>query len=337
MLCHSGGFLERRKQTFLTKSKAKHNNKYNYDLVDYKGAFVHVQIECPIHGVFEQKPRDHVNGNGCQRCGGKLRLTTSVFIERAKEKHGDTYDYSQVVYVRNTVNVNIICSIHGIFEQSPASHLRGCGCSKCNGGYTKDISCFLNRALDVHGDKYIYDNVVYTNSESLVDIFCPQHGLFKQTPNNHLNGGYGCPKCGHTRKDGRYNARYFEKFPERKAWSAIFYIIKFSNENEIFIKVGITIQDTINHRFRMSIYDGYKLDVLVEWNSTLYECWTLENLILNQFKTRKHYFDVDRKWYGKYELLDIRVTSDVINLVQNHVAEDAILGDNAYTLMDRRF
>lgn len=60
------------------------------------------------------------------------RLTTSEFIEKARHAHGDTYDYSKVEYVNNSVKVCIICPIHGEFWQAPRDHLSKHGCPRCN-------------------------------------------------------------------------------------------------------------------------------------------------------------------------------------------------------------
>jgi len=61
---------------------------------------------------------------------GKL-LTTEEFIEKARNIHGNKYDYSLTNYIFNTQEINIICPKHGIFKQIPNSHLQGAGCPKC--------------------------------------------------------------------------------------------------------------------------------------------------------------------------------------------------------------
>ena len=58
-------------------------------------------------------------------------FTTQEFICRAKEVHGDRYDYSKVVYVNNYTKVCIICPEHGEFWQNASNHLRKAGCPKC--------------------------------------------------------------------------------------------------------------------------------------------------------------------------------------------------------------
>jgi len=59
------------------------------------------------------------------------KLTTEDFIKRAREIHGDKYDYSKVEYVNNHTKVCVICPKHGEFWQVPSSHLRGHGCPIC--------------------------------------------------------------------------------------------------------------------------------------------------------------------------------------------------------------
>lgn len=59
------------------------------------------------------------------------KLTTEEFIKRAREVHGDKYDYSKVEYVTAYTKTIIVCPIHGEFLQSPSNHIRGNGCPKC--------------------------------------------------------------------------------------------------------------------------------------------------------------------------------------------------------------
>ena len=60
-----------------------------------------------------------------------IKLTTEEFIKKAREIHGDKYDYSLVDYKNAHTKIKIICPIHGEFEQAPFNHLNGKGCLKC--------------------------------------------------------------------------------------------------------------------------------------------------------------------------------------------------------------
>lgn len=50
------------------------------------------------------------------------KITNKEFVDRAKEVHGDKYDYSKVEYVNNRAKICIICPIHGEFWQRSYSH-----------------------------------------------------------------------------------------------------------------------------------------------------------------------------------------------------------------------
>lgn len=69
-------------------------------------------------------------GTGCRVCAG-LILTKSKFINKAKEKYGDKYDYSLSKIINQNTKVIIICKKHGEFEQSPRNHFRSPGCAAC--------------------------------------------------------------------------------------------------------------------------------------------------------------------------------------------------------------
>lgn len=55
------------------------------------------------------------------------RKTKEVFIEEARNIHGDRYDYSKVEYKNNSTPIIIICKEHGEYLQRPTQHLRGQG------------------------------------------------------------------------------------------------------------------------------------------------------------------------------------------------------------------
>jgi len=65
-----------------------------------------------------------------------------------------------------------------------------------NGRFTTEQ--FINRAIEVHDDKFDYSLADYQGSGSEVKIICPIHGVFEQNAAAHL-AGRGCPKC-----TGRY-------------------------------------------------------------------------------------------------------------------------------------
>jgi len=54
---------------FIIKSNVIHKNKYDYSKVNYVNSYTKVEIICPKHGSFLQKPNDHISSKaGCPVC-----------------------------------------------------------------------------------------------------------------------------------------------------------------------------------------------------------------------------------------------------------------------------
>jgi len=188
---------------FIEKAQKIHGKKYDYTKVMYVNNVSIIIIICAIHGEFSKTPKKHLAGQGCQQCSKisaskKLNMGAEKFIKKAKEIHGDKYDYSMVNYIDGLTNVILICTIHGEFNKKPRKHLAWQGCQKCS---QKKISYlhkrsqkFIKRAIKIHKGKYNYKMSNYTTAHNKISIICPKHGIFTQTPDSHLRCG-GCPKC----------------------------------------------------------------------------------------------------------------------------------------------
>lgn len=190
---------------FASKAATIHSSKYDYTHATYVNAHTPLEIVCPHHGSFMQKPLVHLQGSGCPQCGyaaiSQSKLSDKAsFILKARGVHGDCYDYSLVEYTRAIANVQIACKKHGPFWQAGHAHLAGSGCPRCaaerqDGPPKKDQAWFLSRCEEVHGTKYDYSSTKYEGSPAFVEITCAKHGGFWQTATNHLQGK-GCPRCG---------------------------------------------------------------------------------------------------------------------------------------------
>ena len=197
---------------FLKKARNVHGDKYDYSKSLYLGSREKIEIICPLHGSFFQIPTNHLSGKGCKECSKikiieNQRSNTEEFISKARNIHGDKYDYSLVDYKNNSTQVEIICMEHGKFIQPPKDHLSGRGCPTCGRERSnEDIKSrmmlskdeFIKRANEVHGDKYDYSLVDYKDTRTKVEIICPVHGSFFQSPNKHMQGN-GCKVCGRER------------------------------------------------------------------------------------------------------------------------------------------
>jgi len=198
------------KEKFIKKAKEKHNDFYNYSLVEYINSKTPVEIICPKHGIFLQRPALHVFGHGCKKCGYEknsrsFRKSKRKFILEAAKVHNGVYDYSLAEYKTTEDKIKIKCLNHGIFLQTPHMHLLGNGCPECkkdslSKNHLKTTEDFIKKATELHKSFYNYSLVDYKNNKTPVEIICPKHGRFLQRPDSHI-AGKGCSKCfsGHSK------------------------------------------------------------------------------------------------------------------------------------------
>lgn len=184
-------------EEFIKKAKRIHGDVYDYTTTVYGiNNNDDVEIKCKIHGIFTQTPKAHLRGHGCQQCG-TIKKDTERFITEAVDIHNNAYGYERVEYKHSEEEVIIICKVHGEFRQKPSIHLKGHGCKKCASNAVLTTTEFVQQAIAIHGDKYNYDNTIYSKSSDKVAIWCNTHGNFMQKANDHTQG-HGCPMCGNT-------------------------------------------------------------------------------------------------------------------------------------------
>lgn len=190
---------------FISEAKKIHGDKYDYSKTKYVNAKTKVCIIHPEYGEFWQLPHNHLSGQCCFKEKGlkiwknRKRMTTKEFIARAKEIHGNKYDYSKVEYINPQTKICVICTEHGEFWQVPYAHLNGNGCPVCGRlelrkKFQLTTNEFIEKAKAIHGDRYDYSKVRYVNYKTKVEIICPKHGSFWQTPICHFKCE-GCPSC----------------------------------------------------------------------------------------------------------------------------------------------
>ena len=152
-------------------------------------------------------------------------ITKDEIIRRAREKHGDKYDYSLVEDAPTMRHkMKIICPVHGVFEQIIRNHLRGDGCIRCRlekprkTQFTKEQ--FLEYVEKTHDDLEKYD---FSNLPEQFDLpyyakpvtfICKKHGEFTIKYNKFLNGE-DCPYCtGKKKTDEQYRELLSKLHPE---------------------------------------------------------------------------------------------------------------------------
>ena len=56
------------KEDFINESNLIHNNKYDYTISKYINHATKLKIICPQHGIFVQRPNQHLRGEACPKC-----------------------------------------------------------------------------------------------------------------------------------------------------------------------------------------------------------------------------------------------------------------------------
>jgi hypothetical protein len=238
---------------FVLKAGVIHGDIYDYSKVDYISATRKIILICKQHGEFTISPNSHLNGSGCSLCGKqnssiKQRFSLDDFKLKSQQIHGNKYDYSNVHYINNNTKISIICRVHGEFEQTPAGHLTGRGCSRCSLKHSYTTEEWIQMAKNVHGDTYDYSKSIYISANDNIHIGCRVHGGFEQKPTVHLRPT-GCCKC----NPKKFSRRQIE-------W------LQF-----ISIYYDITIQHAMNGQEYHIPTTKYKADGYCEATNTVYE------------------------------------------------------------------
>lgn len=130
--------------------------------------------------------------------------SAEYIIKKFKEVHSNNeFDYSKSVYAGYNSKLTIICNKHNVeFEIAPAGHLKGTGCPECSkekrnksNGITREE--FLSKVYAKHGDKFIFKDITYTNSDSEISCTCSNcKNTFSTKARNFIRFDRPCIFCG---------------------------------------------------------------------------------------------------------------------------------------------
>lgn len=250
---------------FINKAKVKYGDRFDYSKTVYKTNEEHSIFVCTKHGEFIQTPRQHLRcKEPCKEC--RLEQGKIEFLKEANIVHDGKYGYELDSYKNAKDKIEVICPVHGKFLQSKGHHLSGFGCSKCSNKYKPSKEEFIEKCREVHGDSYTYENVIYKNKDTKVEITCPEHGSFWQSPGSHINGGRGCPSCA--------NYGFDSSSP-----GILYYL---SIDGGIGYKIGITNRTV---KDRLSARDYERVKVLKTWEYAIgKDAYNAEQFYLKMFK-----------------------------------------------------
>ena len=182
----------------------------------YKGNSIKIKHKCTRNHIYEQRPKDHLKGQGCPKCSNNYSYTSEEYYSLCKE---NDLDLPTENYIDTKTKIKHMCSKCGnIYEQTPNKHLiRGHGCPKCG-----RIKMIISRAgknkkktpqeyyneckskgLDLPIEKYINNSIKIKHK-------CSKGHIYKQEPASHLQN-YGCPICNESHGE-KYIRNYLDKY-----------------------------------------------------------------------------------------------------------------------------
>ncbi len=115
----------------------------------------------------------------------------------------------------------------------------------------------------------------------------------------------------HLSNEGRYNKKIFDKNPELANSNGWLYFVSIYINNQKRYKIGIT-STTIENRLQQ---EGYEFSVIKAFNSTLLNCYLLEQKINKKFKNYKDKNINASHLDGHTEIFDLSDNS--VNLIKN--------------------
>ena len=202
-------------EQFITKSKGLFGEFLDYTDTQYKGNRVPLTVKCPHHGDVLVKPRDHFRSlTGCPLCGraaiyvdrNERKPKRETFITNSTKVFGDLYDYTNSVYLRGDLPIDIKCKIHGVYTVARAEkhYMRAQGCPSCVTGKSHG-ELAICAALDEQGvlyhREYKFEDCrsPYSNHKLRFDFWIPSNGMiieyhgdqhFKESTLFHSKGNF---------------------------------------------------------------------------------------------------------------------------------------------------
>jgi len=218
----------------VVKFKEKHGNKYDYSNAIYVNSQTKIEIICPEHGSFWQRPNDHIY-YGCPKCGFRrddynMLMSTDEFIRQCREVHGlnttksssdnlkylkDSgnfehlkYSYEKTVYTGRDNYIIVTCKIHGDFNIKAYKHKKGKGCPECYKleRYTKEKERIIKIRKEFNYPECYDDLEIKDGKVSYVCTkHCTQNKIAKAS---FITGKHACKMCDKERRTEMHDNKY---------------------------------------------------------------------------------------------------------------------------------
>lgn len=274
------------------------NRERNIIVMDLNGIFYHTT------------PNSLLCGHYPSICNA-INKTDAFKIKLAEKRTNVTLigryiNSTSSVIVEDKDNIKYKVSVNRLLNGTPITIL--CAINK------SDV--FKRNAVLVHGDKYNYNLVEYKTAKKDVKIICKQHGIFYQTPDNHLHGE-GCYECGmlmikQKAKENVHKTIDFSKtkwvtFCNKKQAEASIYVLRCVGNGECFVKIGITYMGIKNRFTRDPI--PYDYTVMYLYTDSPEFIYDKEKELHREFKDYKYH--PVKSFGGHTECFNISVLDEI--------------------------
>lgn len=163
----------------------------NYRVISpsYEGWDVKIQFQCPVGHLFEMQSPKFKAGQNCSKCMGVCPIQAKEELQSQVLQRG--YELIDE-YVNNKTSIRIKCNMGHILSMKPYNFKQGKGCRKCAGSCPVQAEerfrkFAMDRRYQIVGQ--------YLNTQTKIELICPNHHTLWITPNNFVSKQNGCPKC----------------------------------------------------------------------------------------------------------------------------------------------
>lgn len=224
------------KEIFVERGNRVHSNKYDYSEVEYINQRTKVKIICPIHGVFLQTPKNHMNGQGCPLCGAEYARNYRKngyedFVRESNKRFNGEYAFPNIEdeYENSHSKVTVIHLNCGTqFTKIACDHITSPlgGCPHCYNNISKpetEIFDFVKSIIETDDIITANDRTVLENNE--IDIFIKNKNIGIE-----LNGLYWHSEL---YKDKNYHKNKLEKCLQKDIRLMQFFEDEWNQKKEI--------------------------------------------------------------------------------------------------------
>jgi hypothetical protein len=125
------------------------------------------------------------------------KITHTEFINKAKEKFGDRFDFSKTEYKGSHEKIKVICKEHGESTKNAYAFMNSkYGCAKCYNKKTVERLSYSKEDINNLLDDTIVSLIgEYDGYESRNKFSCKKHGVFYNIPHIVISSKHKCRKC----------------------------------------------------------------------------------------------------------------------------------------------